>query len=96
MITVNDNNVQNLNMEEFKELFQNNSAEVTLKLRRVRKYYETLEMSGNKAIYQEWGMQLGIFITHIKSNSYAHNQGLCEFDEILQVSTSYMLRIFLF
>ena len=92
MIEINGSNVQNESMEMFKSI----SLEQTLKLRlkRVKKKWKQFSVTGEKPLYQDWGMNIGVFIKYIKPGSYANKQGLIEFDEIIQVSHNYLSRYF--
>lgn len=87
VIEINGQNTQNGKMDFVRMCCGLRTDELALKIRHPKCTMETYEMEGNRELFEDWGVALGVFLKEVKINSYAsHHVKLRELDEIIEVS----------
>ncbi|XP_057308802.1 uncharacterized protein LOC130647091 isoform X3 [Hydractinia symbiolongicarpus] len=87
VIEINGQNTQNSKMDFVRMCCGLRTDELALKIRHPKCTMETYEMEGNRELFEDWGVSLGIFLKEVKINSYAsHYVKLRELDEIIEVN----------
>lgn len=87
VIEINGQNTQNGKMDFVRMCCGLRTDELALKIRHPKCTMETYEMEGNRELFEDWGVALGVFLKEVKINSYAsHHVKLRELDEIIEVN----------